>query len=158
MQPRLERWTSLLAVLVVAAAACTQHIPGPSSPTTVAPTTVAPTTSARAAPSPPPTSWQPSPTPPPPPTVALQPGPHSKLADVDLAAGTVLLPGNASDEEDWRYTASYDDTVAFLRKQFATGPKYDTHGATRWRDLPPCYNSKYDWNTASPAHESPPQG
>jgi hypothetical protein len=67
------------------------------------------------------------------------------------------MPGT-SDEEDWRYSVSYDDTVAFLRKQFATGRKYDTHGATWWRNLPPCYNNRYDWNTASPAHESPPQG
>ena len=113
-------WILLLAVAVVAAAACTRHIPGPPPP----PTTVAP------------------------PTVELQPGPRAPLADVDLPAGAVF-EGNSSDEERWRYNAPYDDTVAFLRKQFASGRKYDTHGATWWRDLPPCYNDKY---------ESPPGG
>ena len=62
-----------------------------------------------------------------------------------------MAPGGGSpDEEDWIYNASYDGTVAFLRKQFATGRKYDTHGATWWRDLPPCYNDT--------RHESPPGG
>jgi hypothetical protein len=86
------------------------------------------------------------------------------MADVDLPEGTVpayVAPGGGSlDEEDWIYNASYDGTVAFLQNQFATGRKYDTHGATWWRDLPPCYNSRVDYSTgrARPAHESPPQG
>jgi hypothetical protein len=108
-------------------------------------TQIAPNTSAR------------MPAPPPPSAVGLQPGPHSPLANVDLPAG-VVFADNSSDEERWRYTAPYDDTVAFLRKQFATGRKYDAQGATRWRDLPPCYNDKYDANTATPRHESPPRG
>lgn len=91
------------------------------------------------------------------PPVGLQPGPHSPLADVDLPAG-VVFAGNSSDEERWRSTAPYDDTVAFLRKQFATGRKHDAQGATWWRDLPPCYNDKYDATTATPRHESPPGG
>ncbi|HYB36313.1 MAG TPA: hypothetical protein VEF72_11430 [Mycobacterium sp.] len=95
--------------------------------------------------------------PPPPPAVELRPGAHSPLADVDLPAG-VVFAGNSSNEERWRYTAPYDDTVAFLRKQFATGRKYDAQGATWWRDLPPCYNDKYDSNSATPRHESPPGG
>jgi hypothetical protein len=87
------------------------------------------------------------------------PAPHSSLADVDLPAG-VVFTGNSSNsnEEHWRYTSPYDDTVAFLRKQFATGRKYDTQGATWWRDLPPCYNEKHEANTAPPRHESPPRG
>ncbi len=93
---------------------------------------------------------------PPAPPVARQPGPHSPLADVDLPAG-VVFAGNSSNQERWRYTAPYDDTVAFLRKQFATGRKYDTQGATWWQDLPPCYNDKFDANT-TPRHESPPGG
>ncbi len=114
----------VLAVSAVAAAACTRQIPAPPPQTTVA-------------------------TPQPTPAVELQPGPRSPLADVDLPAG-VVFAGNSSSEERWRYSAPYDDTVAFLRKQFATGRKYDTHGATWWRDLPPCYNDT--------RHESPPQG
>jgi hypothetical protein len=114
------RWMLVFAVAVVGAAACTRHMPGPQPP----PTTVAP------------------------PTVQPQRGPHAPLADVDLPAG-VVFEGNSSDEERWRYSGSYDDTVAFLRKQFATGRKYDAQGATWWRNLPPCYNDK---------HESPPGG
>jgi hypothetical protein len=75
------------------------------------------------------------------------------MADVDLPAGTVALPvalpENTSDEEDWRYSAPYDDVVAFLQKQFATGRTYDIKGATWWRNLPPCYNN---------FHKSPPEG
>ena len=118
-----HKMTWLLAVAAIAA--CTRHIPAPPPPT--------PT----------------SPTPQPTPTVELQPGPHSPLADVDLPAGAVFA-GNSSLEERWNYSAPYDDTVAFFRKQFATGRKYDTHGATWWRDLPPCYNAT--------RHESPPGG
>ena len=126
-QPKMayvsHKMTWLLAVAAIAA--CTRHIPAPPPPT--------PT----------------SPTPQPTPTVELQPGPHSPLADVDLPAGAVFA-GNSSLEERWNYSAPYDDTVAFFRKQFATGRKYDTHGATWWRDLPPCYNAT--------RHESPPGG
>jgi hypothetical protein len=80
------------------------------------------------------------------------------MGDVDLPAATVLRPDHPSDEEVWIYSASYDQTVAFLRKQFATGRRYDMQGATWWRGVPPCYNSKYDYNTMSPGHESPPKG
>lgn len=31
-------------------------------------------------------------------------------------------------------------------------------GATWWRDLPPCYNSNYDYATMAPAHQRPPTG
>ena len=48
--------------------------------------------------------------------------------------------------------------MAFLRAQFATGRKYDARGATWWRDLPPCYNAKFDYTTMAPDHESPPKG
>jgi hypothetical protein len=68
--------------------------------------------------------------------------------DVRLPAGATFA-GNSSNEERWRYTTPYDDTIAFLRMQFATGRKYDANGATSWRDLPPCYNDK---------HERPPGG
>jgi hypothetical protein len=142
-QPRITRMrrrtTGLLAVAAVAAAACTRYIPSPPSPSTTAATATSAPTS------------QPTP------TAGLQSGPHSPLANVDLPAGTVFV-GNSSDEEAWRYSAPYDETVAFLGKQFATGRKYDTHGATWWRDLPPCYNDKYDWSIAAPHHESPPGG
>jgi hypothetical protein len=92
------------------------------------------------------------------PPVGLQPGPHSAIADVDLPEGTVQCTtiGCISDlankdphHEYWRYSASYDDTVAFLQKRFATGQRYDTHGATWWKGLPPCYDTN---------HQSPPWG
>lgn len=114
----------LLATAAVAIAACTRHIPAPLLPTPAAPT---------------PQSTS---------TVQLQPGPSSPLADVDLPAG-VVFAGASSLEERWNYGAPYDDTVAFLRKQFATGRKYDVRGATWWHGLPPCYND---------VHESPPGG
>jgi hypothetical protein len=119
------------ALAVLAAAACTRDVSGPPPP----PTTAALPSVHTATPASP--------------TVELKPGPHSPLADVDLPAG-VALAGNSSLEERWSYSSSYDDTVAFLRKQFAIGQKYDTHGATLWRDLPPCYNDTGD--------ESPPEG
>jgi len=118
-----NKTTRLLAVAAIAA--CTRHMPVPPPATPAAPT-------------PQPTS-----------AVEFQPGPHSPLADVDLPAG-VTFAGSSSIEESWNYSVSYDDTVAFLRKQFATGRKYDTRGATWWRDLPPCYNGT--------RHESPPWG
>ena len=43
----------------------------------------------------------------------------------------------------------YNDTLAFLRDRFATEWRYDTHRATWWKGLPPCYNT---------AHQSPPWG
>jgi hypothetical protein len=126
-QPKMaymsNKMTWLLAVAAIAA--CTRHIPAPPPATPAAPT--------------------PQPTP----AVELQRGPHSPLADVDLPAG-VAFAGNSSIEEHWKYSSSYDDTVTFLRKQFATGRKYDARGATRSRDLPPCYNDT--------RHESPPGG
>jgi len=87
----------------------------------------------------------------------LQPGPHSAIADVDLPEGTVqctsvnCLGGTTTYpyEEWWRYSASYDDVLAFLQKRFATGLQYDTHGATWWDGLPPCYDAN---------HQSPPWG
>jgi hypothetical protein len=89
----------------------------------------------------------------------LQPGPHSWVADIDLPEATDpcttmlcetdLTGGIYPKQEYWRYSAPYDDTVAFLRDRFATGRRYDAHGATWWKGLPPCYN---------PAHESPPWG
>jgi hypothetical protein len=73
---------------------------------------------------------------------SLQPGPHSELAEVEIPAGTVLLDrrdrgGRLGHEEEWRYSAPYDGLVAFLRRQFAAGPKVDSKGATSWRSLPP---------------------
>jgi hypothetical protein len=119
------------AVAVLAAAACSTHgaTPAPSTATSA-----------------------------PPPTVELQPGPHSAIAVVDLPEGTVQcttiacfsgLPIKDPHEEYWRYSAPYDDTVAFLQKRFATGRRYDTHGATWWKGLPPCYDK---------GHQSPPWG
>jgi hypothetical protein len=146
MRPRLKRWTSLLAVFVLAATACTRQMPGPPPP----PTTVAPTNTHTA------TQASPITTSAPPKTVDLQPGPHSAIADIDLPAGTVPLRTDSQDE-DWRYTTPYPDTVTFLQTRFATGRRYDSYGATWWNGLPPCYNdSKYD--PAQPAHESPPKG
>lgn len=118
----------------LAAAACTRDVSGPPP----RPATPAPTNTHTAAPA----------SPAPPPTVELKPGSHSALADVDLPAG-VTFGGSSSLEERWNYNGSYDDTVVFLRKQFATGRKYDARGATWWHDLPPCY---------SDTHESPPAG
>ena len=130
MANMVNRTTSLLAVVaVVAAAACTRHIPSPPTTTN--------TLTATSAPAP-----QPAP------AAELQPGVRSPLADVRLPAGAVFV-GSSSAEEVWRYSAPYDETVTFVRKQFATGRKYDTHGATWWRNLPPCYDDK---------DESPPQG
>ncbi|MGA9358024.1 MAG: hypothetical protein WBW75_08425 [Mycobacterium sp.] len=95
----------------------------------------------------------------PPTKPALQPGPHSWIADVDLPEGTVQCttafcadfpsknPFHGT--EFWRYSASFDDAVAFLRDRFAAGRQYDAHGATWWKGLPPCYNT---------AHQSPPWG
>ena len=120
-----------VALAVLAAAACTRDASGPPP----GPTTHAPTSTHSAAPAPPP--------------VELKPGPHSALADIDLPTG-LTFAGSSSLEERWDYSASYDDTVAFLRTRFATGRKYDAHGATWWRDLPPCYNDTH--------HESPPAG
>jgi hypothetical protein len=131
----------LLAVAVVAAAACTGHVPGPPA----APPTTAPTNTYTAAPASPTTRWTPATTPP------LQPGPHPAIADIDLPAGTVPVPAS-SDEEYWHYTAPYAATVAFLQNQFATGRRFDTYGATWWNGLPPCYDN------ASPKHQSPPLG
>jgi hypothetical protein len=77
---------------------------------------------------------------------------------VDLPEGTVQCAtigcdtDSANDDphrEYWRYSASYDDVVAFLQKQFATGRQYDSHGATWWNGLPPCYDTN---------HHSPPWG
>jgi hypothetical protein len=77
---------------------------------------------------------------------------------VDLPEGTAQCATIGCDtdstigdphEEYWRYSAPYDDVVAFLQKQFATGRQYDSHGATRWDGLPPCYNTN---------HQSPPWG
>ncbi len=138
---RIARRMLLLAVAVLATAACTRHIPSPLPPTTVAPTnthTAAPASS---------TSKPP-----------LQPGPHSAVADVDLPVGTVqcIMTNCLGDykntdphSESWRYSAPYDDVVAFMRTRFATGRRYDTHGATWWKGLPPCYE---------PNHQSPPWG
>ena len=115
----------LAAAVIVAAAACASHNPPPAA-------------------SPAGVTFAPSPGRPP----AVQPGPHSPLADIRLPAGAVL-DGNSSLEERWRYDTPYDPTVAFLSSQFATGPKYDSNGATSWSKLAPCYNGE---------HESPPKG
>lgn len=68
-----------------------------------------------------------------------------------MPEGTVQCPDVSSDTHDewWCYSAPYGDVVAFLQKQFATGRQYDSHGATYWRGLPPCYNAN---------HQSPPWG
>jgi hypothetical protein len=105
-----------------------------------------------------PSTYVPPPTPAPATKPPLQPGPHSWIADVDLPEGTVQCTTfecsdipltNDPQQEYWRYSAPYDDTVAFLRDRFASGPRYDAHGATWWKGLPPCYNT---------AHQSPPWG
>jgi hypothetical protein len=85
-------------------------------------------------------------------TPGLQPGPHSAVADMDLPEGTVQcadLPATDPHDENWCYSAPYDAVVAFLQKQFATGRRYDSLGATYWRGLPPCYEAN---------HQSPPLG
>jgi hypothetical protein len=118
-RPLARRVGGLLAAAaaVLVAVACTQHIAGPPA-----------TTSA------------------PPETVELQPGPHSAIADVDLPEGTVQCTTNFCvrdpHKEYWHYSAPYDDVVAFLRKRFATGRRYDTHGATWWNGLPPRATTK----------------
>ncbi len=136
---------------VLATAACTRYVSGPPpSTTTVAPpstTMVAPTNTRTATQASPPTVSAPTTQP----SVGLQPGPHSAIADIDLPAGTVPRSG-PSEEEYWTYTAPYPDTVTFLQNQFATGRRYDTYGATWWNGLPPCYDD------ASPKHHSPPLG
>jgi hypothetical protein len=118
-----------------AVAAPATNAPATNAPTTNAPATNAPTAKPR-----------------------LQPGPHSWIADVDLPDGTVQCTTwecsdipltNDPHVEYWRYSAPYNDTVAFLRDRFATGPRYDANGATWWKGLPPCYNT---------AHQSPPSG
>jgi hypothetical protein len=136
--------TWLLVLAAVAIVACTRGVPGPPPPLT---TTVVATNTHTAVPPPAAT------------TPPLQPGPHSAIADIDLPAGTVpVVAGSASSESElWSYSAPYDDVVAFLQRQFATGRRYDAYGATWWKGLPPCYNdTKY--NPADPAHESPPRG
>ena len=57
----------------------------------------------------------------------LQPGPHSAIAGIALPEGTVPCTTSGCRtppecEEVWRYIASYDDVVVFLRNQFGTGP------------------------------------
>jgi hypothetical protein len=119
---RMGKSTRCFATAVVlAAAACAPH----KSPPTAATSATSPGQSA-----------------------TVQPGPHSPLANIRLPAGAVFA-GNSSLEERWRYNTPYDATVAFLSGQFATGPKYDSNGATSWANLPPCYNGE---------HESPPKG
>jgi hypothetical protein len=80
---------------------------------------------------------------------ALQPGPHSAIANIDLPAGTIPARQLTSDTELWQYTAPYPDTVKYLQTQFATGRRFDSSGATWWNDLPPCYDDY---------HKSPPSG
>jgi hypothetical protein len=79
------------ATLAVLAAACKRDVSGPPNAQTAAP--ASPTASSA-----------------PPSTVELKPGPHSRLADVDLPAG-VAFAGSSSLEERWSYSAPYDDTV-----------------------------------------------
>jgi hypothetical protein len=81
----------------------------------------------------------------------LRAGPHSFVADVDLPGGSVQdrQDDDSSTSEGWNYSAPYDDIVAFLRAQFATGRQYDAHGATWWKGLPPCYYAH---------HTPPPKG
>jgi hypothetical protein len=123
---RMGKFTgSLAAATVLAAAACTPHKPPPAAPPTAATSATSPGQSA-----------------------TVQPGPHSLLANIRLPAGAVF-DGNSSLEERWHYKTPYDATVAFLSGQFATGPKYDSNGATSWANLPPCYNGE---------HQSPPKG
>ena len=121
---------------LVAAVACGHHAPSAAPPTT-----------------PPPAQASLATTSVPPTTVGLQPGPHSAIADVDLPEGTVQCTTNGCPpdphREHWQYSAPYDDVVAFLRTRFATGRRFDTHGATWWNGLPPCYDKE---------HQSPPWG
>jgi hypothetical protein len=121
----MSRTNSFSAVVTAAlvSAACAPHQPPAPAPPTAA-------TSATS-------SGQP-----------IQPGPHSALANIRLPAGAVF-DGNSSLEERWRYNTPYEATVGLLSSQFATGPKYDSNGATSWLKLPPCYNGE---------HESPPKG
>jgi hypothetical protein len=71
-----------------------------------------------------------------------------ELSNAPLLCARRGLSSHDPSQEDWRYSAPYEDTVAFLRDQFATGRRYDAHGATWWKGLPPCY---YE-------HQSPPWG
>jgi hypothetical protein len=142
-----EPMRKIIAVAVAASLTSCGTPPPPSATVTV--TIATPTRPAS------PSTPSPSPSPPPPPT-GLRPGPHSAVADIDLPAGTVPET-STPDGEMWSYSAPYDDVVAFLQRQFATGRRYDDYGATWWNGLPPCYNdTKY--NPADPAHESPPRG
>jgi hypothetical protein len=129
-----------LAVLAVATlgAACAQPSP-PTQPTAGHPTTVYAAAPTR------PRAKSTSPA-----TSGLLPGPNSKFAAIDLPVGAVLLMTvNPQEKEDWMSSTSYDETVTFFRKQFATNSKYDSNGATWWGFLPPCYNDQ---------HKSPPLG
>jgi hypothetical protein len=138
----------IIAVAVAASLTSCGTPPPPSATVTV--TIATPTRPAS------PNTPSPSPSPPPPPA-GLRPGPHSAVADLDLPAGTTSGGSIANDSELWYYSAPYDDVLAFLQRQFATGRRYDAYGATWWNGLPPCYNdTKY--NPADPAHESPPRG
>ena len=109
-----------LVAVVLGASACGPHKPPPAAPPTAAP-------------------GQPP---------AVQPGPHSPLANIRLPAGAVF-DGNSSLEERWHYNTPYEATVSFLGSQFAAGAKYDSKGATSWANLSPCYNGE---------HQSPPNG
>jgi hypothetical protein len=125
------------AAVLLVASGC-DKTPGPTDPkptsvmATSTTTVAAPTTPVDAPSTPPPTT-QPG----------LQPGPHSWVADIDLPEGTVQCAAFYCDanqvggiyprQEYWRYSATYDDTAEYLRDRFATGRRYDAHGATWWR-------------------------
>jgi hypothetical protein len=65
---------------------------------------------------PPPTSSSPT-------AQAIEPGPHSQLADITLPAGTVP-DGTLEDRELWKVITPYDDTVQYLRQQLPIGHDY----------------------------------
>jgi hypothetical protein len=58
------------------------------------------------------------------PTNTVPLGPHSKLGDLDMPAGSTMTsytgPDNsnqATEDETWKYPGSYDDAVAVLKPQ-----------------------------------------
>jgi hypothetical protein len=54
---------------------------------------------------------------------AIEPGPHSQLADITLPAGTVP-DGTLENRELWKVITPYDDTVQYLRQQLPIGHDY----------------------------------
>jgi hypothetical protein len=96
---------SLVSLFVAMCLAACSSPPSAPAPTATKTVTVA---------SPPPAASPASSAPAPAPTA----GPHSKLADIDLPAGTVpTCCGTDANNENWLVTKPYDYTVQFLRHQ-----------------------------------------